>query len=292
MEQVAQHGVSRQNAVLTSRDGEKPIFELISSPEVDIVINVLSGFAGIEPSIQALRAGKTLLLGNKESVVAEGEKIMKLAENAQLIPLDSEHNAIYEILRSRPSIQPDSITLPCSGGPFLNTPKNVLETVTPLEALSHPKWSMGPKVSIESATLLNKGLEVIEAHYLFNLPLEKIKTVAHPECRIHGIVTFTDGQKLAYLSPPNMKEHIKNALLRAQNLAPDLQKIIVPLSEAEKKGCTLLPIDHQKLPGIKTVLNSFRSGVDLKRFLKREEAVIDRFLQNQIAFMEIYSELK
>lgn len=285
--QVKDLEINPENIILTSIDGNKALNDLAALKEADIIINVLSGTAGIEPTKTALKAGKTLLLGNKESLVAEGEEVMKLATPEQLIPLDSEHNAIYEILRQNPGKTIKEIIIPCSGGPFFG--KKELSNITAEQALAHPKWKMGKKISIESATLLNKGLEIIEAHYLFNFPLEKIKARIHPECQIHGIVEFeNDPNPIAYISEPDMREHIENALLRAINKTP--QNRTRPLRPNE---FTLLPPDHKTFPGIKIVTDAFnRDRTKMFQFLKKEESLIDQFLQNEIEFTQIFDLLQ
>lgn len=274
--QVKDLEINPENIILTSIDGDQSLNDLAALQDADIIINVLSGTAGIEPTKAALRANKTLLLGNKESLVAAGEEVMALA-GKNLIPLDSEHNAIYEILQHNPGKDIKKITLPCSGGPFFG--QKDLSNVTADQALAHPKWKMGKKVSIESATLLNKGLEIIEAHYLFNLPLEKIQARIHPECQIHGIVEFeNDPQQIAYISPPDMREHIENALLRAINQTP--QREIRPL---ETNEFTLHTPDHETFPGIKIVTEAFANDPSkMPQFLQKEEDLIDQFLANQI----------
>lgn len=282
--QVKNLEINPENIILTSIDGEQALNDLAALKEADIVINVLSGTAGIEASKAALKANKILLLGNKESLVAAGEEIMKLA-GQNLIPLDSEHNAIYEILRQNPDKTVKHVILPCSGGPFFG--RKDLSTITAEQALAHPKWKMGKKVSIESATLLNKGLEIIEAHYLFNLPLEKIEASIHPECRIHGIVEY-ENETIAYISPPDMREHIENALLRAINKIPQNRTKTLRRSEF-----TLLSPDHETFPGIKIVTEAFQKDrTKMPQFLKKEEQLINQFLQNKIKFTQIFDLLR
>ena len=321
-------GVSRHAARhATAKQG--PFYALGTLPnldEADIVINVISGLAGIEATLKTLELGKILLLGNKESLVAEGEKLKsKIVFDGiipkNIIPLDSEHNAIYEILKSvradeqeiksqpsqppgknqliskrifrknqtfprgnsgKPQAHIKSLILPCSGGPFLN--RTDLENITPEEAIAHPKWKMGPKISLESATLINKGLEVLEAHYLFDIPLEKIQVKIHPECVIHGAVQFEGlgPQPIAYLGKPDMREHIENALLRAINLEPPKREI-----RELKPGEFTLTDPPSHLPGIQLVLNA----KDKKKFLEKEEAVLKKFLNHEMSFSEIYKEL-
>ncbi|MFH1534272.1 MAG: hypothetical protein ABID64_05065 [Nitrospirota bacterium] len=279
--QVKDLEINPENIILTAIDGEEALNDLAKLEEADIVINVLSGIAGIEPTKTALKAGKTLLLGNKESLVAAGEEVIPLATPGQLIPLDSEHNAIYEILRQNPGKAIKKIILPCSGGPFFG--KKDLSNITAEQALAHPKWKMGKKVSIESATLLNKGLEIIEAHYLFNIPLRKIETRVHPECQIHGIVEFeNDPNHYAYISDPDMREHIENALLRAINQTPQNRTRTIHPNEF-----TLLPPDHETFPGIRIVTDAFnRDRTKMFQFLQKEESLIEQFLRNEVRFTE------
>lgn len=251
--------------------------------KADIVVNVISGIAGIEATLEALKLDKILLLGNKESLVAEGKNI----DCSKIIPLDSEHNAICEILKSVTRGEHSAhfpikkLILPCSGGPFLK--RTDLSSITPKEATKHPKWKMGPKISLESATLINKGLEILEAHYLFNIPIKNIEVKIHPECVIHGAVEFENDKTIAYFAKPDMKEHIENAFLRAANL-PLPKREIRPLKPNE---FTLTdPPSH--LPGIQTVLNAR----DHRKFLAKEESILQKFLKNEITFPEIFTLLR
>lgn len=275
--------------VLASSSPAKSLVSLSTLKNADIIINVLSGIAGINPSIAALKSEKILLLGNKESLIAEGKKIMKLASRSptHLLPLDSEHNAIYEILKKFPQKKIEKIILSCSGGPFYKKTKTQLKNITVADALSHPRWNMGPKISIESATLINKGLELIEAHFLFNIPLSKISAIYHPESQIHGAVKFK-GEKFltAYVSNPDMREHIENALLRAAGLPP--------LSRTFKKivESSLSKVSTKNLPGIPLVLNFFKKNpTKMRKFLQHEEKVIRKFLAGKIKFLEIFKNL-
>jgi 1-deoxy-D-xylulose-5-phosphate reductoisomerase len=276
--QAKQYGV--ENTVLASEGGS--VDQLACLPEADIVVNVLPGLAGVPPTLSALNSGKLLLLGNKESLVAEGKSL----DTSRIISLDSEHNAIYEIIAANPKEKIKSITIPCSGGPFLN--RENLNDVTAEEALNHPKWKMGPKVSLESATLINKGIEILEAHYLFNLPLEQIHAVIHPECQIHGIVEFED-RTLAYYAQPDMKEHLENALCHALEISPPRRDI--HLFDPTQFQLTSPP--HHRLPGIQIVLDNFqRSPGEMRKFLYKEEQALQKFLDGKIGFQEIFKLLK
>lgn len=274
-----------KKTVLASKEGFKKILSLI--PNADIVINVLSGIAGITPSIEALKQEKILLLGNKESLVAEGKKIMELAKN-NLIPIDSEHNAIYEILKSFPEEKYEKIILPCSGGPFYKKTKNELKNITANQALNHPYWEMGAKISLESAALINKGFEIIEAHYLFNISLKNIEVKIHQGCILHGAVKFKD-KTIVYLAKPDMKEPIENAVLRSINLPIPKRKIC----EANLEEFTLSPLKKSPLLGISIVLNFFKKNPNkMKNFLKKEEQTLKKFLNGEISFLEIFKELE
>lgn len=303
------------NIVLAAKDGEKNVSKLASLKQADIVVNVISGIAGIKPSLAALKVKKILILGNKESIVAEYKKILKLISRSyvkasqsptqilgsasngpSIIPLDSEHNAIYEIIekvytnnikKNLPHPKITRIFLPCSGGPFLGKTRKELEKISIKEALNHPKWKMGSKISIESATLINKGLEIIEAHHLFRISLNKIEVFLHPECQIHSIVEFEYGNhtsKFAYYGKPDMREHIENALLRSIDRVPN--RTILSLSKVHKK---FQKPDHKTFPGIKIIISIYKKHpTKMKKFLKKEEETIEKFLSGEIKFNQIF----
>ena len=202
--------------------------ELIQDPCVDIVISAISGFAGLRASYFAIDAGKKILIANKESIVAAGDILMPLAKikNSEIIPLDSEHNAIHQCLPLQRNLNEISkIIITASGGPFREKSLKDLSSVTLEDALNHPTWSMGKKITIDSATLVNKCLELIEAHYLFQIPESQIEIVVHPQSIIHSMVTFIDGSTIAQMSNPNMEVPIANALGLEQRLAIDFEQI-------------------------------------------------------------------
>lgn len=262
------------------------ILSAISDPKIDIILNLVSGLAGLDYSLHAQKHKKLLLLANKESIVAAGKKL----NYNSIIPLDSEHNAIYEILLRNPAKKIKKLYLPATGGPFLGQKRAQLKDVTVENALSHPSWKMGAKITVESATLINKGLEIIEAHYLFKTPLSKIDTFLCPKANIHGLVYFTDGTKSAYTSPPSMEEHIENALLRSINITP---KNHTKILTEESPLFPLKSPDHKTFPGIKIVLSHFKKSPDkMKDFLKKEELTINYFLEGKIPFLQIYERLK
>lgn len=194
--------------------GPAGLMAVATHPEVDIVVVATSGHAAIEPTMAAIKAGKTIALANKETLVCAGQLIMPLAAAANTVirPIDSEHSAIWQAIGDAPPEAIDRIVLTASGGPFRTATPKALSTVTPAMALRHPTWSMGGKITIDSATLMNKGLEVIEAHWLFGLPYGRIDVLVHPESVIHSLVEFVDGSQLAQLGQPDMRVPIQYAL--------------------------------------------------------------------------------
>ena len=197
--------------ILEGLDG---LLEIVSRDDVDMVLSALVGFAGLRPTLRALEARKDVALANKETLVVGGELIMAAARAAsvQLLPVDSEHSAIFQCLRGEDARAVARLVLTASGGPFLNVPRRNFPSVTVAEALNHPTWRMGAKITIDSATLMNKGLEVIEAYWLFGIPPEKIEVVVHPQSVIHSMVEFVDGSMKAQMGMPDMKLPILYAL--------------------------------------------------------------------------------
>lgn len=192
--------------------GDAAVTALAELPEVDVVVNALVGFAGIHAGYAALRAGKALAYANKESIVCGGDLLMPLARPGRLLPVDSEHSAIYQCLVGERPEDVGRIWLTCSGGPFYGRTRDELAAVTASEALAHPTWSMGAKITIDSATLMNKGLEVIEAHHLFQQPIDSIRVLVHRQSKIHSMVEFVDGVVKAQLGSSDMRAPIQYAL--------------------------------------------------------------------------------
>lgn len=185
--------------------GEKSATELVESTEADVVLNGITGSIGLQPTLAALRTGKTLALANKESLIVGGELVTSLAKPGQIVPVDSEHSAIAQCLRSGSNAEVKKLILTASGGPFRGFTKEQLASVTPAQALAHPTWVMGQVVTTNSASLVNKGLELIEAHLLFDIPFDRIEVTVHPQSVIHSMVEFIDGSVIAQASPPDMK---------------------------------------------------------------------------------------
>src|SRR5947208_10574732 len=216
-------------APLTQTGGDPT--ELLERARPDVVLNAVVGFAGLRPTIWALEHGVTLALANKESLVAAGELALAARRRGKgdLIPVDSEHSALFQCAQLG---EPESLVLTASGGPFRGRTRDDLQHVTPDEALAHPTWNMGPKITVDSATLANKGLEIIEAHFLFGVPYDRIEVVVHPTSIVHGLVRFRDGAAIAHLGYPDMRVPISYALTypeRAETPIPALDLTAAPL---------------------------------------------------------------
>jgi 1-deoxy-D-xylulose-5-phosphate reductoisomerase len=256
-------------------------------PEVDSVLNGLVGAVGLVPTLAALRANREVLLANKESLVMAGELIRKILESGsgKVVPVDSEHSAIFQCLDGK--LRHGGLTriiLTASGGPFFNRPADQFATITVEEALAHPTWKMGPKISIDSATLMNKGLEIIEAHYLFNVPPDKIDAVIHPASIVHSVVEFADGCMLAQLSHPTMQIPIQYALLGTER-RPTCAR---PLNLAEVGKLEFFPPDNRKFPALELARSALRQGGTAPTVLNgANEEAVKLFLDKKIGFMDI-----
>ncbi|MFH2004816.1 MAG: 1-deoxy-D-xylulose-5-phosphate reductoisomerase [Bacteroidota bacterium] len=269
--------------IFIGTDGLK---EISVKPEVDVVINSLVGFAGLEPTIEAIKAGKTIALANKETLVVGGEIISHLIEShkVSLIPIDSEHSAIFQCLVGEDYSTISKLILTASGGPFLNLHKDKFKNVTIEEALNHPNWKMGNKITIDSATLMNKGLEVIEAHYLFKLPAEKIEVVIHPQSIIHSMVEFVDGSVKAQLGVPDMKIPIQYALTFPERLPSNSEKI----NFANLGQMTFFKPDLEKFECLKLAYRALNTGGTAPVILNAaNEIAVEYFLSGKIKFTQI-----
>src|SRR6185312_13540338 len=221
--------------------------QLLERAQPDVVLNAVVGFAGLVPTMWALEHGVTLALANKESLVAAGDLALAARERGggELIPVDSEHSAIFQCALHG---EPDSLVLTASGGPFRGLTADALADVSPEEALAHPTWRMGPKITIDSATLANKGLEVIEAHFLFGLPYGRIEVVIHPHSIVHGLVRFRDGAAIAHLGNPDMRVPISYALTypeRAATPVPPLELRTLEFYEPDLETFRMLPLARE-----------------------------------------------
>jgi 1-deoxy-D-xylulose-5-phosphate reductoisomerase len=269
--------------ILFGMDGIK---RLVSHPQVDLVINALVGGAGLLPSLEALEAGKTLATANKESLVMAGELLIRKAKEkgAEILPIDSEHSAIKQCLLSGKKEEVKRLILTASGGPFLKKSKKELKDITVEQALSHPTWEMGEKITVDSATMMNKGLEVIEAHWLFEIPPPQIKVLIHPQSIVHSMVEFVDGSVIAQMSVPDMKLPIQYALFYPQrvlsdNTSLDLTKI---------KNLTFFEPDFSKFPCLKLAYQALEMGGTAPAVLNSaNEVAVKAFLSGRIKFTDI-----
>ena len=278
---------------LASEDSERylndegDLEKLINKEEIDIIVCAISGFAGLKAAYIAAKTGKKILLANKESIVAGGDLILPLAKknNSEIIPIDSEHNAIFQCLSGEKGTEDvKRITITASGGPFINTPIQELKHVTVEEALNHPNWKMGSKVTIDSATLVNKCLELIEAKYLFDMNEKYFELVVHPQSIIHSIVTFIDGSSICQMSAPDMRVPIAHALSEEQRLPIDFNNLDfsnLNLSFQE------FPSDRSEIQDIaREVCNE--GGFLGTIFNAANEGAVESFLNKKINFNQIY----
>lgn len=266
--------------------GFKELVELVSLPNVDTVLNSLVGFAGFLPTLEAIKQGKKIALANKESLVVGGEIIYEALRDSpsELIPIDSEHSAMLQCLIGEPKESIEKIVITASGGPFREFSLEQMKNVTKAQALNHPNWEMGAKITIDSSTMMNKGLEIIEAHWLFDLPVEKIEPVIHPQSIIHSIVTFTDGSSKAQLGPPDMKVPIIYALTYPGRLPLETPRI--DWSKAHE--LTFEPVDYERFPCVKLAMDSIESGGVAPAVLNAaNEVAVQRFLDEEIGYIDI-----
>jgi 1-deoxy-D-xylulose-5-phosphate reductoisomerase len=248
----------------------------------DVVLNAITGSIGLAPTLAALRVGNVLALANKESLVAGGDMVMALAKPGQLLPVDSEHSALWQALKSGTKSEVSKLILTASGGPFRD--RDDLSTVTVAEALAHPTWAMGPVVTINSSTLVNKGLEIIEAHYLFDIPYTQIDAVIHPQSVVHSFVEFVDGSTIAQASPPNMKGPIAYALSYPDRLA----KASIPIDWSASSTWSFAPIDTVKFPAVDLARRCGSLGGGLPAiFNAANEVAVAAFLDSHIGYSAI-----
>src|SRR3954447_406960 len=301
IEQAEKHGVGRialSDEVAAARAAEawtggevlagaEGLVELITNTGSDLVLNALLGSAGLGPTVAALGEGIDLALANKESLVVGGELVMTLAEatGAAILPVDSEHSALYQLVNAeqRPGTI-DRLVLTASGGPFRGRTKGELAQVTREEALAHPTWDMGGKITIDSATLMNKGLEVIEAQWLFGLPLDRIEVVVHPQSIIHGLVHLNDGASLAHMGYPDMRVPISYALHSPERADVPVE----PLDLAKLGELTFEPPDEDAFPCLRLARDAAAAGGTAPCVLNAaNEVAVQAFLDGEAGFMAI-----
>ena len=266
--------------------GNEALAELATLTEADIVLVAVVGVAGLRPTLAAIEAGKDIALANKELLVLGGAHVIEAAKRkgVRLLPTDSEHNAIFQCLQGHPPEQVDKLILTASGGQFRDTPKKELAEVTPEMATQHPNWSMGPKITVDSATMANKGLELIEAHWLFGLEPDHLEVVIHPQSLVHSFVQFIDGSILAQVSPPDMTFAIQHCLLY-----PDRAPSVMPSTDFCKAfSLDFTPPEYAKYPCLQLAYNALRAGDAAPAiFNAANEVAVERFLAKEISYLEI-----
>lgn len=271
--------------------GEAALCTVASSSRCDAVMAAIVGGAGLAPTLAAARAGKKVLLANKEALVMSGRLFMEAVatSGATLLPIDSEHNAIFQCMPPAFRRHPDEhgiarILLTASGGPFLNRPVESLEQVTPAEAVAHPNWVMGRKISVDSATMMNKGLEVIEAHWLFGAPADRIEVVIHPQSVIHSMVSYIDGSVLAQLGNPDMRTPIAHALAYPERIASGVEPVdLVRIGQLHFQRP-----DFQRFPCLKLAYDALSAGGSAPAILNAaNEIAVEAFLAGKIGFRAI-----
>lgn len=266
--------------------GAEAVERIVSQPEVDVVLAAIVGSAGLRGAWAALEAGKTLALANKETLVVGGPLVTDLARRrgAAIIPVDSEHSAIFQALQAGRRQDVKRVVLTASGGPFLRRSSEQLAAVTVADALAHPTWDMGPKITIDSATMMNKALEIIEARWLFDLAPEQIDVVVHPQSIVHSLVEFVDGSVVAQLSPPDMRLPIQYALTY-----PERQECIAPRMDFTRAlSLSFEPPDFDRFPALALGLEAARVGGTAGAVLNgANEAAVAAFLSGELQYTEI-----
>jgi len=265
--------------------GNNSIRNLIENTNADIVVNGIAGSEGLMPSVISLKSGKDLALANKETIVMAGKLIMELAKSLQkkIIPVDSEHSAIFHLLENRNLNTLKEIIITASGGPFRQTPLKDFSNIKLKDALKHPTWEMGKKITIDSATMANKGLEVIEAHGLFSLSEDKIKVLIHPESRVHSLIRTIDNSMFAQISNPDMRVPIGNALFY-----PNLMESSFGELNLAEKTLTFFEADYERYPLLKYAYDTIKHGKAYPiAYNASNEISVDYFLNNRIKFTDI-----
>lgn len=266
--------------------GNEGLTEVVSRDDVDLVLSALVGFAGLEPTLRAIHAGKDVALANKETLVVAGELVMRAVRErgVRLLPVDSEHSAILQCLRGEDSTRVERLILTASGGPFLM--RDQMDDITVEQALNHPTWKMGNKITIDSATLMNKGLEVIEAFWLFGLPPDRIEVVIHPQSIIHSMVEFVDGSVKAQMGIPDMKLPIQYALMYPDRPASLYKR----LDLTELGSMTFFKPDFEKFPCLRMAYRALEMGGSAPAVLNAaNEIAVRMFLEERLSFSALPS---
>ena len=270
--------------------GEQALCDIAAAPETDGVMAAIVGAAGLPPTLAAARAGKTIYLANKETLVVSGSLFMQTAaqSSARILPVDSEHNAIYQVLPPEKGCLKQngvqSIILTASGGPFLHTDLADFPAIPPKQAVKHPNWQMGRKISVDSATMMNKGLELIEAHWLFDCPPEKLETVIHPQSVVHSMVRYADGSVLAQMGTPDMRTPIAYCLGLPERIASG----VPPLDFAALSALTFETPDYRRFPCLELAYQAMQAGGGVPCVLNAaNEIAVAAFLAGRIRFTDI-----
>ena len=266
--------------------GTEGLMAVATHPQAEMVVSALVGSVGLLPTLAAVRAGKNLALANKESLVMAGEILVREVRNygVTLLPVDSEHSAIFQVLAGHRKEEIRRMILTASGGPFLKAPLKELKKVTPREALNHPQWRMGKKVTIDSASLMNKGLEVIEAHWLFGVSPSKIEVHVHPQSIVHSMIEYIDGSMIAQLALPDMRGPIAYALSYPQRL--DLQ--LPALNLFEVGPLSFIPVEEKRFPALRLAYQALEEGGTMPAVLNAaNEVAVEAFLQGRLSFPKI-----
>ena len=266
--------------------GADAIAEVVTMPSIDVVVAAMVGYAGLRPTIEAIKAGKTIALANKETLVVAGEIICNLAvqHHTPILPVDSEHSAIFQSLVGEDQSEIEKILLTASGGPFRTFSLEQMQTVTAADALKHPNWEMGAKITIDSASMMNKGFEVIEAKWLFGVPVEKIQVLVHPQSIVHSAVQFTDGAIKAQLGAPDMRLPIQYALSFPERLKSDFPRADL----LALKDLTFEAPDLNRFPNLGLAYEAMRRGGNIPCVLNAANEVVNlAFRENRCRFLQM-----
>jgi len=266
--------------------GVEGLIQVATHPEVDQVVSAIVGAVGLIPTLSAIKTGKNIALANKETLVIAGKIVMEEAKrnHVQILPVDSEHSAIFQALLGHRKEDVHRLILTASGGPFLTLPASSLHRVTVKEALNHPRWEMGKKITIDSASLMNKGLEVIEAHWLFDIPIDKIVILIHPQSVVHSMVEYIDGSVVAQMGIPDMRIPISYALCFPERLPLNLPRLDLLKNEA----LSFSPPDLERFPCLKLAYQAIEIGETMPAILNAaNEIAVNAFLEGSLKFTEI-----
>ena len=266
--------------------GEMAIAEMVTMPAIDVVVAAMVGYAGLRPTIEAIKANKTIALANKETLVVAGEIICRLAQRhkVSILPVDSEHSAIFQSLVGEDMASVEKLLLTASGGPFRNFTFEQMQHVTAAQALKHPNWEMGAKITIDSASMMNKGFEVIEARWLFDIPVDKIQVLVHPQSVVHSAVQFVDGSVKAQLGTPDMRMPIQYALTYPQRWQSDVPR----LDLFATKQLTFEQPDLQRFPNLRLAYEAMAKGGNMPCILNAANEVVNlAFREDKCGFLQM-----